>query len=130
MRILSKLHQQNQLTGNNLSNSDKQPFMHQLNVLNNEMDQLKLQLNKVNQLLNDTISEKCKQELIYTQQQQQQQNFVNFSSRSDNGNLFRASLIPVGINSNNNNESAKSVNSSSIWKNGSGATASPGRDNW
>jgi len=68
------------------------------------MDQLKLQLSKVNQLLNDTISEKCKQELIYSQHQQQQ---TSFASKSEN--LFRASLVPVAA------ESAYQP-ASSIWK--------------
>lgn len=102
-------------------------LMQQLTALNQEMDQLKLQLNKVNQLLNDTISEKCKQELIYTQQQQQNstQNYMqmkaqNFNSKSDNGNLFRASLVPIGATNPNIGDS---TSVSSIWK----TSNSPGK---
>lgn len=112
--------------------STEKSLVQQFNALTQEMDQLKLQLNKVNQLLNDTISEKCKQELMHSQQsfqqQQQQANNTtvnNFNSRSDNGNLFRASLVPVGMtqqqqqqNQNQNplvnGNDTKSV--SSIWK--------------
>lgn len=117
----------------NLSN--EKTLIQQFNTLTLEMDQLKLQLNKVNQLLNDTISEKCKQEIIHTQQQTQaqqqqvqQQNYSShnnymqhsginstFNSKSDNGNLFRASLVPVGATNNSLvNGDTKSV--SSIWK--------------
>ena len=103
--------------------------MQQFNALTQEMDQLKLQLNKVNQLLNDTISEKCKQELMHTQQQQNKSNYMqqntsnaNFNSKSDNGNLFRASLVPVGNGSSNPLiGDTKSV--SSIWK----TSNSPGK---
>ncbi len=45
----------------------------------------------------------------------QSANTANFNSRSDNGNLFRASLVPVGMNPNPLvNGDTKSV--SSIWK--------------
>ena len=46
--------------------SNEKSLIQQFNALTQEMDQLKLQLNKVNQLLNDTISEKCKQELMHS----------------------------------------------------------------
>jgi hypothetical protein len=72
MRIFSKYQ--------NLSN--EKTLIQQFNALNQEMDLLQLQLSKVNQLLNDTIAEKCKQELIYQQQnyqqiQQQQKNIYH-----------------------------------------------------
>jgi hypothetical protein len=63
----------------NLSN--EKALIQQFNALNHELDLLKIQLNKVNQLLNDTIVEKCKQELnfqsIEAQQQHQQQKPIN-----------------------------------------------------
>ena len=93
--------------------SSEKTLVQQFNSLSQEMDLLKLQLNKVNQLLNDTISEKCKQELMFNQQQQQQ-NYMSFNSKSDNGNLFRASLVPVGAQGNSLINDTKSV--SSIWK--------------
>ena len=125
MRIFSKYQ--------NLSN--EKTLIQQFNALNQEMDLLQLQLSKVNQLLNDTIAEKCKQELIYQQQQQQtlqnhhhqqqlqqhnpqksiyqQQPNRNPNVKTDSSSLFRASLVPVGMNSVTNGES-KSV--PSIWK--------------
>ena len=130
MRIFSKYQ--------NLSN--EKTLIQQFNALNQEMDLLQLQLSKVNQLLNDTIAEKCKQELIYQQQQQQQsfqhhqnqqmqqslpknnyhqqqpqqqQPIRNPNIKSDSSSLFRASLVPVGTNSVTNGDS-KTV--PSIWK--------------
>jgi len=47
----------------NLSN--EQALIQQFNALKNEVELLKMQLCKVNQLLNDTISEKCKNELSF-----------------------------------------------------------------
>ncbi|CAF0760532.1 unnamed protein product [Brachionus calyciflorus] len=77
----------------------------QFNALNQEMDLLKMQLSKVNQLLNDTITDKCKHELVY---HQQIQNAQNKSQNETTSNLFRASLVNPSIDSKSN--------SSSIWK--------------
>ena len=81
------------------------------------MELLQLQLNKVNQLLNDTIAEKCKQELIYQQHtQSQHQPIVNRHSQNINNNrsesLFRASLVPVG----QSQTDLKHQSNSSVWK--------------
>jgi hypothetical protein len=133
MRIFSKYQ--------NLSN--EKTLIQQFNALNQEMDLLQLQLSKVNQLLNDTIAEKCKQELIYQQQnyqqiqqqqksiyhqqqqQQQQQSSHqplrnNPNIKSDSSSLFRASLVPVGTNSTTSVSAAAAEPTSktvpSIWK--------------
>ena len=87
----------------------------QFNALNQEMDLLRMQLEKVNQLLNDTITEKCKHELVYHQQIQNTQNKTTQSSQqqqmNDTSTLFRASLInPVSQTSN------ESKSNSSVWK--------------
>lgn len=113
MRIFSKY--------KNLSN--EKFLIQQFNALNQEMDLLQSHLAKVNQLLNDTIVEKCKHELMHEQHQIQQQVTTsahrnvptsNNTSNSSNGtamqqqqqpqtpeienksSLFRASLVPVG----------------------------------
>ena len=128
MRIFSKYQ--------NLSN--EKTLIQQFNALNQEMDLLQLQLSKVNQLLNDTIAEKCKQELIYQQQQQkssyhqqqqnqsqpQQQQHQQQSQFSRNSNvksdtsssLFRASLVPVGVGAVNSSSDANSKTAPSLWK--------------
>ena len=118
----------------NLSN--EKTLIQQFNALNQEMDLLQIQLSKVNQLLNDTIVEKCKQELIYEQQKQhatQKAAFQNqhpppvksrnievstsSSSKNDANSLFRASLVPVGGNLNGNPLiGVDSKSASSIWK--------------
>lgn len=59
----------------NLSN--EKFLIQQFNTLNQEMELLQSHISKANQLLNDTIAEKCKHELIHEQQQQQQQNRVS-----------------------------------------------------
>lgn len=83
----------------------------QFNALNQEMDLLKMQLSKVNQLLNDTITDKCKHELVYHQQMQNAHNKTQSSQQlNDTSTLFRASLInPV-------NQSSESKSNSSVWK--------------
>lgn len=103
MRIFSKFQ--------NLSN--EKSLIQQFNALNQEMDLLKLQLGKVNQLLNDTISDKCKHELIYQQQHQSNQN-KSQSSVNESSSLFRASLVPVGNLT--NSFTINDTKSSSIWK--------------
>jgi hypothetical protein len=105
----------------NLSN--EKTLVHQLNALNQEMDLLQVQLNKVNQLLNDTIAEKCKQELLHSNNTNSSynNNSNNHSKTSSNtskdqsNSLYRASLVPVvgSLNNNNNNEQK------SIWKSSS-----------
>ena len=60
--------------------SSEKTLVQQFNALNQEMDLLKLQLTKINQLLNDTIAEKCKQELKHHQQQ------LEFKSKKDKNN--------------------------------------------
>lgn len=119
MRIYAKF--KNQVT--------EKILVQQLNALNQEMDLLQIQLNKVNQLLNDTIAEKCKHELFYAQQKQQVLRNTNNGVNSDSNTLFRASLIPVGGGANKSSNQIMSnsferdsklpppaVNSSSIWK--------------
>ena len=59
----------------NLSN--EKALIQQFNALNHELDLLKIQLNKVNQLLNDTIVEKCKQELNFQSINEAQQKALN-----------------------------------------------------
>ena len=88
----------------NLSN-DK-TLIQQYNALNQEMDLLKLQLTKINQLLNDTIAEKCKQELKHHQK-------IN-NPKPNVESLFRADLVPTGMTTSNLGESLKSP--SSVWK--------------
>jgi hypothetical protein len=100
----------------NLSN--ERTLVHQLNALNQEMDLLQMQLNKVNQLLNDTIAEKCKQELIHSNSSNSNKsnNYSNQSkapstnSKDQSNSLYRASLVPV-VGSNSDQKS--------IWKSSS-----------
>lgn len=102
----------------NLSN--EKSLIQQFNALNQEMDLLQSQLLKANQLLNDTISEKCKHELIHHQQQQMMQqranNTNNFNQTNkptaDSSNLFRANLVPVG----NETSSNFTTNMHSLWR--------------
>lgn len=80
--------------------SSEKSLTQQFNALNQEMDLLKMQLSKVNQLLNDTITDKCKHELVYHQQVQNTLNKSQSSQPSgDTSNLFRASLIPISSES-------------------------------
>ena len=73
--------------------SSEKTLIQQFNALNQEMDLLKLQLTKINQLLNDTIAEKCKQELKHNQQQF---DLKNKKTKNDLESLFRADLVPTG----------------------------------
>ena len=106
----------------NLSN--EKTLVHQLNALNQEMDLLQIQLNKVNQLLNDTIAEKCKQELIHGNQNNNNNKNNNSNNqpktpsntvRDQSNSLYRASLVPVvgSLNGNSNSDQK------SIWKSSS-----------
>jgi hypothetical protein len=111
----------------NLSN--EKCLIQQFNALSQELDLLKMHLIKINKLLSETITEKCKQELIHEQEQQQQLKCVDLhlnsgsvvngrglagqhGSYTDSSNLFRASLVPVG----NINNSINVKSASSVWK--------------
>ena len=94
--------------------STEKSLTQQFNALSQEMDLLKMQLSKINQLLNDTITDKCKHELIYHQQIQNSLNRSQSSQLSeDTSNLFRASLVPVSSDS-KTNISIKKFSSPSI----------------
>jgi hypothetical protein len=71
--------------------TSEKTLISQFNALTQEMDILKLQLTKINQLLNDTIAEKCKHELKHTQELVK----VN-KKKKDSETLFRADLVPIG----------------------------------
>ena len=95
--------------------SSEKTLVQQFNALNQEMDLLKLQLTKINQLLNDTIAEKCKQELKHHQQQ------LEFKSKKDKNNaesIFRADLVPIGnvMTSSNMRENEQLKSPSTLWK--------------
>ena len=105
----------------NLSN--EKPLIQQFNALNHELDLLKIQLNKVNQLLNDTISEKCKQELNFQSIEAQQQKTYQEPILNPNLNPMQQYKIKNYFDSHTNinelNQTQKSdglFNNSSIWK--------------
>lgn len=87
--------------------SSEKTLIQQYNALNQEMDLLKLQLTKINQLLNDTIAEKCKKEIKHHQQ-------LSTNQKPNAESLFRADLVPTGMTSSNLSECLKSP--SSVWK--------------
>jgi hypothetical protein len=95
--------------------SSEKTLIQQFNALNQEMDLLKLQLTKINQLLNDTIAEKCKQELKHHQQQME---IKNKKGKNHAESLFRADLVPIGnvMTSSNTRENEQLSSSSNLWK--------------
>lgn len=81
----------------NLSN--EKFLIQQFNALNQEMDLLQTHIAKVSQLLNDTIADKCKHELIHEQQHSRGAERATSNSTAEvmeKSSLFRASLVPVG----------------------------------
>lgn len=94
MRIFSKY--------KNLSN--EKFLIQQFNALNQEMDLLQSHLGKVNQLLNDTIAEKCKHELMHEQQQHLQQRNQN------NNNNLTVNSTPAPTTTSTNQNGQSSVN--------------------
>jgi hypothetical protein len=78
----------------NLSN--EKPLIEQYGALKQEIDTLKVQQNKINKLINDTIAEKCKQQLLISHNHTQN-NPITIQNRQDNEkqSLFRATFVPV-----------------------------------
>ncbi len=109
----------------NLSN--EKALLQQFNALNHELELLTIQLNKVNQLLNDTISEKCKQEINFQtieaqqqQQQHQQEPILNTNLNSMQQykikNYFDSHTNINELNSKSDNLFTNNNNNTSIWK--------------
>ena len=101
--------------------------------MNHELELLKIQLNKVNQLLNDTIVEKCKQELNYqsieAQHQKSYQDHQQYNTKSRQEPILNPNLNPMqqykiktyfdsrtNLNDSLNQKSDNSLNNTSIWK--------------
>lgn len=89
------LDNQTRIFAKNRNLANEKTLVQQYNALNQEMELLQIQLSKINQLLNDTIAEKCKQEILI-QKETASANSAETKS-NDNGSLFRASLVPVGF---------------------------------